>query len=61
VADLEAAANEAAIYGGFDASSNTVIISEAASLWAPGVMPAAYEKAARQSGEQLQFKVTRAR
>jgi hypothetical protein len=55
--DLENAANETKIYGGFIAATNTLIISEAASLWTPGVMPAAYEKAARQSGQQLQFKV----
>lgn len=57
VSDLEAAANRAEIYGGFDATTNTVIISEAASLWAPGAMPAAYEKAALQSGEQLHFQL----
>lgn len=55
--DLEAAANRAEIYGGFDADTNTVIISEAASLWAPGVMPIAYQKAAQQAGVQLQLKV----
>lgn len=57
VSDLEAAAGKAQIYGGFDASSNTVIISEAASLWAPGAMPAAYEKAAQRSGVQLHFQL----
>ncbi len=51
--DLEQAADQAKIYGGFVASSNTLIISEAASLWAPGVMPAAYLKAAKAAGQKL--------
>lgn len=55
--DLENAANHTTIYGGFVPQTNTVIISEAASLWAPGIMPANYEKAAKAQGEQLQFKV----
>lgn len=54
---LEEAAGQTKIYGGFVASSSTVIISEAASLWAPGVMPAAYEKAAKATGQKLQFSV----
>jgi hypothetical protein len=55
--DLVQAANEAKIYGGFIAQSNTLILSEAASLWAPGIMPAAYGKAALQSRQILHFKV----
>jgi hypothetical protein len=55
-ADLEQAANETKIYGGFVAASNKLIISEAASLWACGVMPAAYRKAAKASGQQIQIK-----
>ena len=55
-ADLEQAANESKIYGGFVAPGNTLILSEAASLRAPGVMTDAYEKAAKQSGQQLQVK-----
>jgi hypothetical protein len=55
-ADLEQAANEMKIYGGFVATSNTLIISEAASLWACGVMPTAYQKAAKESGQQIQIK-----
>jgi phenylalanine-4-hydroxylase len=39
--DLVQAANQTKIYGGFIAQSNTLIISEAASLCAPGIMPAA--------------------
>jgi hypothetical protein len=54
--DLEQAANQTKIYGGFVAQSNTLIISEAASLRAAGVMQAAYEQAAKQSGQQLQLK-----
>ena len=54
---LEEAAGQTKIYGGFVASSNTVIIAEAASLWAPGVMPAAYEKAAKAAGQKLQLRV----
>ena len=54
-ADLTQAANEAKIYGGFVAATNTLIISEAASLWAPGVIPAAYEKAAKAAGQTVQF------
>ena len=34
--DLETAANKAQVYGGFVASTNTVVTVEAASLWAPG-------------------------
>jgi hypothetical protein len=49
-ADLEQAAGQTKIYGGFVASSNTLIISEAASLWAPAVMPAAYGRAALLGG-----------
>ena len=56
-ADLEQAAGETKIYGGFVASSNTLIISEAASLWAPAVMPAAYGKAALQARQLLHVKV----
>ncbi len=48
--DLVNAANNTTIYGGFVAQSNTLIISEAASLWAPGVMPAAYLEAAKALG-----------
>jgi hypothetical protein len=51
--DLINAANHTTIYGGFVPQTNTVIISEAASLWAPGVMPAAYEKAAKAQGVKL--------
>ena len=36
---------------------NTLIISETASMRAPGVMPAAYEKAALLSGQQLHMKL----
>jgi hypothetical protein len=54
---LENAATNTKIYGGFVPQTNTVIISEAASLWAPGVMPAAYEKAARAQGQRLHLKV----
>ena len=56
-ADLEQAANQTKIYGGFIAQSNTLIISEAASLWAPGIMPAAYGKAALHSGQIIHLKV----
>ena len=56
-ADLEQAADQTKIYGGFIAQGNTLIISEAASLWAPGIMPAAYEQAAKASGVKLQLKV----
>jgi hypothetical protein len=52
-ADLEQAANETKIYGGFVADSNTLILSEASSLWAPAVLPLAYEKAAKQENEKL--------
>ena len=45
--DLEQAANESKIYGGFVAQGNTLILSEAASLRAPGVMTDAYEQAAK--------------
>jgi hypothetical protein len=55
--DLERAANQTTIYGGFIAKSNTLVISEAASLWAPGIMSATYAKAAKQSGQKLQLKV----
>ncbi len=55
--DLEQAANETKIYGGFVAATHTLIISEAASLWAPGIMPAEYEKAALPSGQKLHVKV----
>src|ERR1022692_1092486 len=55
--DLEQAASQSKIYGGFVASSNTLIISEAASLWAPAVMPAAYGKAALQSRTRIHLKV----
>ena len=55
-ADLEQAANQAKIYGGFIAQGNTLILSEAASLRAPGVMTDAYEQAAKQSGQKLQVK-----
>lgn len=51
--DLVNAANNTTIYGGFVAPSNTLIISEAASLWAPGVMPAAYVEAAKALGVNL--------
>ncbi len=51
--DLVNAANNTTIYGGFVAKSNSLIISEAASLWAPGVMPAAYLKAAKALGVKL--------
>lgn len=51
--DLENAANKTTVYGGFVAQTNTLVISEAASLWAPGVMPAYYEKAARAQGVKL--------
>ena len=56
-ADLEQAASQTKIYGGFIAASNTLIISEAASLWAPAVMPAAYGKAALQARQLLHVKV----
>jgi hypothetical protein len=56
-ADLEQAADQSKIYGGFVAQGNTLIISEAASLWAPGIMTATYEKAAKASGVKLQAKV----
>lgn len=52
--DLVNAANHATIYGGFVPQSNTLVINEAASLWAPGVMPAAYLKAARAQGIPVQ-------
>jgi hypothetical protein len=55
--DMEQAATETKIYGGFVASSNTLVISEAASLWAPGPMAAAYEEAAKAAGQKLQVKV----
>jgi hypothetical protein len=54
--DLENAGNQAKIYGGFVPQTNTLIISVASSLWAPAVMPAAYEKAAKQAGVKLQLK-----
>jgi hypothetical protein len=54
--DLEKAANQAKIYGGFVPQTNTLIISVASSLWAPAVMPAAYEKAAKQANVKLQLK-----
>ncbi|WP_406219014.1 hypothetical protein [Streptomyces canus] len=57
-AALEDAANRTEIYGGFVAQSNTVVIAEAASLVAPGQMPAIYEKAAKAQGRHLAFKVT---
>jgi hypothetical protein len=44
--DLENAADEAKIYGGFVPQTNTLIVSLAASLRAPSVMSAAYEKGA---------------
>ncbi|MGW4489208.1 hypothetical protein ACWEOE_35905 [Amycolatopsis sp. NPDC004368] len=56
-ADLETAAGETTIYGGFNAQTNTVVISEAASLWAPGVMPAEYLKAGQALGQQVHFSV----
>ncbi|WP_086561986.1 hypothetical protein [Streptomyces africanus] len=55
---LEDAANRSEIYGGFVAQSNTVVIAEAASLVAPGQMPALHEKAAKAQGQHLAFKVT---
>ncbi|MEV0069757.1 hypothetical protein [Amycolatopsis sp. NPDC050768] len=55
-ADLENAANNAEIYGGFVPQTNTLIINVAASLWAPFVMPQAYLEAARQEGVKLQAK-----
>jgi hypothetical protein len=55
--DLVNAANQATIYGGFVPQTNTVIINEAASLWAPGIMPAYYEEAAKAQGETLNFQV----
>jgi hypothetical protein len=55
-ADLEQAANQSKIYGGFVAQGNTLILSEAASLGAPAVMTSAYEQAAKQSGVKLQVK-----
>ena len=55
-ADLEQAAGQAKIYGGFVPQTNTVIVSVASSLWAPFVVPAAYEKAAKQAGVKLQVK-----
>ncbi len=54
--DLENAANHATIYGGFVPQTNTLILNVAASLWAPFVMPVAYEKAAKQAGVKLQAK-----
>ncbi|MGZ4185476.1 MAG: hypothetical protein ACXWMB_06145 [Candidatus Limnocylindria bacterium] len=54
--DLEKAADEAKIYGGFVPQTNTLIISVASSLRAPSVMSAAYEKAAKQAGVKLQAK-----
>jgi hypothetical protein len=54
--DLENAANQAKIYGGFVPQTNTLILSVAASLRAPSVMSAAYEKAAKQAGVKLQAK-----
>ncbi len=55
--ELVTAADHTTVYGGFVASTNTLIISEAASLWAPGVMPAAYLKAARAAGVRLHLRV----
>lgn len=55
--DLENAAGQTTIYGGFNAQTNTVVISEAASLWAPGVMPAEYLKASRALGQPVHFSV----
>ncbi|MEV6905125.1 hypothetical protein [Amycolatopsis sp. NPDC051372] len=46
-ADLVNAANQTTIYGGFVSQTNTVVISEAASLWAPGVMPPNTSRRAR--------------
>jgi hypothetical protein len=48
---MEQAARETKIYGGFVASTNTIMISEASSLWAPGAMPAAYLKAAKEAAK----------
>ncbi|MFD7769740.1 hypothetical protein [Streptomyces sp. NPDC059787] len=56
-AALEEAAHRTEIYGGFVAQSNTLVIAEAASLVAPGQMPALYEQAARAQGRHLAFKV----
>ncbi|MER6443972.1 hypothetical protein [Streptomyces venezuelae] len=50
---LEAAAGRTEIYGGFVAETNTVVIAEAASLVAPGQMPALYEEAAKAQGQKL--------
>ncbi|MBO4257476.1 hypothetical protein [Streptomyces griseorubiginosus] len=57
-AALEDAAGRTEIYGGFVPQSNTVVIAEAASLVAPGQMPAFYEQAAKAAGVHLAFKVT---
>jgi hypothetical protein len=54
--DLENAANQAKIYGGFVPQTNTLILSVAASLRAPSVISAAYEQAAKQAGVKLQAK-----
>lgn len=54
--DLEKAADQAKIYGGFVPQTNTLIISVASSLRAPSVMGAAYAKAAKQAGVKLQPK-----
>ncbi|MFD8044513.1 hypothetical protein ACFV5E_13865 [Streptomyces chartreusis] len=57
-AELEDAANRTDIYGGFVADSNTLVIAEAASLVAPGQMPALYEQAAKEQGVRLAFTLT---
>lgn len=56
-ADLVNAANHTTIYGGFVSQTNTVVISEAASLWAPGIMPAEYLRAARALGQPVHLSV----
>ncbi|MEU1184325.1 hypothetical protein ABZ464_43280 [Streptomyces sp. NPDC005820] len=57
-AALEDAAGRTEIYGGFVPQNDTVVIAEAASLVAPGQLPAYYEQAAKAQGRQLSFKVT---
>ncbi|WP_460067553.1 hypothetical protein [Streptomyces sp. YKOK-I1] len=55
---LEEAAGRTEIYGGFVPQSNTVVVAEAASLVAPGQLPAYYEQAAKAQGTRIALKVT---
>ena len=50
--DLENAANEAKIYGGFVSQSNTLILSVAASLRAPAVMPVGVREGRQAGGSE---------